>query len=62
MFSIFSRSAKRFSKDEAGSNAIEYGLIVALISIAVVTGATSAGTSLGTMFASVSTKLATAAT
>ena len=62
MFKIFRRSAKRFSKDEAGSNAIEYGLILALISMAIVVGAGSAGTSLGTMFASVSTRLATAAT
>lgn len=36
----------RFLKDDRGSNALEYGLIVGLVSLAVVAGATAAGTSL----------------
>ena len=47
----------RFFKDESGSNALEYGLIVALVSLAVVTGATAAGTALGGMFSALGTKL-----
>ena len=41
---------KRFFSDDSASNALEYGLIVALISLVVVTGAASAGTVLGNMF------------
>jgi pilus assembly protein Flp/PilA len=51
----------RFIRDEAGSNAMEYGLIVGLISLALVSGATVAGTNLNTIFTAVGTKLATAA-
>jgi Flp pilus assembly pilin Flp len=40
----------RLFSDDSGSNALEYGLIVALISLAVVTGAANAGTVLGNMF------------
>ena len=49
----------RFFSDESGSNALEYGLIVALVSLAVVTGATAAGTALGSMFSAIGTKLQT---
>ena len=47
----------RFVRDEAGSNALEYGLIVGLISLAIVAGATTAGLSLGTMFTTIGAKL-----
>jgi pilus assembly protein Flp/PilA len=40
----------RFVKDESGSNALEYGLIVGLISLAIVAGAGAAGGALGTLF------------
>ncbi|CAN7272700.1 Flp family type IVb pilin [Pararhizobium sp. LjRoot255] len=33
----------RFLKDESGATAIEYGLIAALISVALITGATTLG-------------------
>ncbi|MDZ7872297.1 MAG: Flp family type IVb pilin [Rhizobium sp.] len=33
----------RFVKDESGATAIEYGLIAALISVALITGATTLG-------------------
>jgi pilus assembly protein Flp/PilA len=33
----------RFMKDESGATAIEYGLIAALISITIITAATSIG-------------------
>ncbi len=41
---------QKFLKDESGATAIEYGLIAALISIGIVTGATQIGTSLSTSF------------
>jgi pilus assembly protein Flp/PilA len=52
----------RFLSDDSGSNALEYGLIVALVSLAVVTGATAAGTALGSMFTAIGTKLTTLTT
>ncbi|HLZ66511.1 MAG TPA: Flp family type IVb pilin [Aliidongia sp.] len=58
MFRMF----RRLSKDQAGSNAVEYGLIVAIISLGIVLGANRVQASLNTMFTSVSTQLTTAAT
>ena len=52
----------RLMKDDAGATALEYGLIAGLISLAVVTGATAAGTAVNTIFTAIGTKLATAAT
>jgi len=40
----------RFMKDESGATAIEYGLIAALISVALIGGATALGSSLNTTF------------
>ncbi|PLK70466.1 Flp family type IVb pilin [Rhizobium sp. TH135] len=51
----------RFVKDESGATAIEYGLIAALISVALITGATTLGTALNNTFAGVSTKMTNAA-
>ena len=50
----------RFVKDESGATAIEYGLIAALISVALITGATTLGNTLNTQFQSLSTKMNTA--
>ena len=47
----------RFLKDETAATAIEYGLIVAGISIAIIVAVNSVGTSLNTTFSSVSTQL-----
>ena len=47
----------RFLKDESGATAIEYGLIAALISVALITGATTLGNSLDNQFADLATKL-----
>ncbi|MGO4452110.1 Flp family type IVb pilin [Phyllobacterium sp. TAF24] len=47
----------RFLKDESGATAIEYGLIAALISVGIIAGASSLGTSLGTLFTNLGTKL-----
>ncbi len=40
----------RFMKDESGATAIEYGLIAALISITIITAATSIGTNITEKF------------
>lgn len=52
----------RFLKDESGATAIEYGLIAALISVALIAGATTLGDSLGNIFDDLSTELNTAST
>ena len=47
----------RFAKDENGATAIEYGLIAALIAVAIITAVSLVGTDLDTMFGKVSTEL-----
>jgi pilus assembly protein Flp/PilA len=47
----------KFFSDESGATAIEYGLIAALISVAIITAVTSVGTHLNTTFNSVATAL-----
>jgi pilus assembly protein Flp/PilA len=47
----------RFFRDESGATAIEYGLIAAGISIAIVAVVSSVGSALNTTFTSVSTAL-----
>lgn len=46
-----------FFKNESGATAIEYGLIAAGIAVAIITAVNGTGTSLSTMFTSVSTAL-----
>jgi pilus assembly protein Flp/PilA len=50
----------RFMKDESGATAIEYGLIAALISVALIGGAGLLGTELNATFTGLETKLNTA--
>ena len=40
----------RFTKEESGATAIEYGLIASLIFLAVVAGMGATGTSVGTLY------------
>lgn len=47
----------RFMKDESGATAIEYGLIAGLISVAIITAATTLGTDLSNLFGRISTDL-----
>jgi pilus assembly protein Flp/PilA len=47
----------RFVKDESGATAIEYGLIAAGISVAIISVVTSLGSKLTTTFTKVSTAL-----
>jgi pilus assembly protein Flp/PilA len=50
----------RFVRDESGATAIEYGLIAALIAVAIIVVLGSVGSSLKTTFSTVNTKLGTA--
>jgi len=51
------RKIKAFLKDESGATAIEYGLIAAGISIAIITVVNNLGTKLHATFSSISTQL-----
>lgn len=45
----------RFAKDESGATAIEYGLIAALIALAIMVGAGNLGNALNNQFESIAT-------
>ena len=47
----------RFIKDESGATAIEYGLMAALIALAIITGAGALGTAIDTQFTEAATEL-----
>ena len=47
----------KFAKDESGATAIEYGLIAALIAVAIIAGAGMIGTKLNAKFALISTTI-----
>ena len=47
----------RFVKDESGATAIEYGLIAAGISLAIIAIVNGMGTNLNTKFTSINTSL-----
>jgi pilus assembly protein Flp/PilA len=47
----------RFMKDDSGATAIEYGLIAAGISVAIIAIVNGLGTQLNTKFTSISTQL-----
>jgi pilus assembly protein Flp/PilA len=46
-----------FLKDQSGATAIEYGLIAAGISVAIIAVVNTIGTTLNTKFSSISTQL-----
>jgi len=51
---------KNLLKDESGATAIEYGLIAALVSVAAISALTAMGSSLNSLFGTVSNSLTTA--
>ena len=55
----FIQAAKRFVRDEEGVTAIEYGLIAALIAVAIITAVTAVGANLELLFNYISTQLKT---
>jgi pilus assembly protein Flp/PilA len=54
------KAIQQFLRDEEGAAAIEYALLVGLISIMVIGGATLAGTSIQTIFTTISGALSDA--
>ena len=52
----------RFKKDESGATAIEYGLIAALIGVAIIVGAGSLGKTLNAKFDAIATTVGGAST
>jgi pilus assembly protein Flp/PilA len=52
-----SRFIRSLLRDENGATAIEYGLIAALISVAIISAVTSVGSSLTSTFNSVASAL-----
>jgi pilus assembly protein Flp/PilA len=53
-------SLERFVRDESGATAIEYGLIAAGISVAIIAVVNSLGSQLKSTFSNISSQLATA--
>jgi pilus assembly protein Flp/PilA len=51
---------ERFARDESGATAIEYGLIAAGISVAIITVVNTLGSQLKTTFTNISSQLAIA--
>jgi len=51
------KTIKRFAKDESGATAIEYGLIAAGISVAIITVVQGLGSKLSTTFSNITTAI-----
>ena len=47
----------RFMRDETGATAIEYGLIAALIALAIITGAGALGNAINAKFTTIGTRV-----
>lgn len=54
------QNIKQFMRDEEGATAVEYGLIIGLIAVALVIVLTALGTGLSDLFDKVSTKITAA--
>ncbi|NPT60061.1 Flp family type IVb pilin [Paraburkholderia elongata] len=50
-----------FAREEDGVTAIEYGLLAALVAVAIITGAGLLGTNLNLLFDNLGTRMGTAA-
>ncbi|TBW40906.1 Flp family type IVb pilin [Siculibacillus lacustris] len=48
---------RKFSADESGATAIEYGLIASLVASAVITGAGKLGTNMNNTFTNLAAKM-----
>ena len=53
---------RKFAQDEEGATAVEYGMIVGLIAVAIIASVGAIGDTLATMFEDISTCLTTPAT
>lgn len=54
---LIMRRFLRTVKSESGVTAIEYGLIAALVAVAIILGITAVGTNLGKLFTSISSSI-----
>ena len=52
---------RKFAQDEEGATAVEYGMIVGLIAVAIIASVGAIGDTLATMFSDISTCLTTPA-
>jgi pilus assembly protein Flp/PilA len=50
---------KNFFKDESGASAVEYGLLVSLIAVAIIIAVTAVGNNLSAMFTGVAGQINT---
>ena len=57
-----SKLITRFVKDESGATAIEYGLIAALIALAIMVGAGKVGNELADKFEGIASKISSSPT
>lgn len=55
--SIMHHFITRYIRDDSGATAIEYGLIAALLAVAVITAVTNLGTKLSATFTNIKTKV-----
>jgi pilus assembly protein Flp/PilA len=55
------KNVMKFLKDKSGATAIEYGLIAALIAVAVIGGVTSLGTNANATFNNIADEMAAGA-
>lgn len=55
----FNQFIHKFIQDESGVSALEYGLLAALVALALVTGAGILGTDLSNFFSAVGAKITT---
>jgi pilus assembly protein Flp/PilA len=51
------KTIAKFLRDDSGATAIEYGLIAALIAVAIIAAATTLGGNLGTLFNNIGNRL-----
>jgi len=49
---------KNFFKDESGASAVEYGLLVALIAVVIITAVSTLGSNLNTKFSAAASGVA----
>jgi len=57
MYQALLQSTRQFLRDESGVSAIEYGLLAALVALAIVGGAGALGKDLSDIFTAIGTKL-----
>ena len=57
LVSLVAFAQDRLNKDEKGATAVEYGLMVGLIAVAIIFAVTTLGTQLNELFTSVSDSL-----